>query len=211
MKRLRTKFLLWFMQTGLFHWLLIRFIPYIRFTTYYTTLRGWQYQRGYKKLKPGLIILTTDRKKLTTVLIGGEITHAALCIGKGEEWEVSEMTHTNYTQSAFFDLCKEADRVLLLQCTDWDDLYTKRVIERCKSFKGCQYDTLFKLGIAALYCSELVYEADFEHRLKVSLEDIAGLGRPYISPTGLLHAKNVTVVWDSDQEKSWEKPYNATA
>ena len=42
--------------------------------------------------------------------------------------------------------------------------------------------------------------SDFEKRLDISLEDLAGLGTPYISPTGLLRAKNCDVVWDSDAE-----------
>jgi len=55
------------------------------------------------------------------------------------------------------------------------------------------------MGVKALYCSELVYQSDFERRLDVNLEDLAGLGRKYISPDGLYKAKNVRVVWDSDE------------
>jgi len=178
-------------------------IPYIRFTTYYTSLRGNKYQDGYKKLKPGHIILTLDRKKLTSLLIPGDFCHAALCVNKYSEenptFEVAELTHTDYTKSYFFDICKESDRVVILECLAWDEEYIPRVIERCYSFSDAIYDVKFEMGVKALYCSELVYQSDFERRLDVNLEDLAGLGRQYISPDGLFKAKNVWVVWDSDE------------
>ena len=117
------KLLLWYVQTAFHHWLLIKIVPYIRFTTYYTTIRGWKYARGYKILRPGHIILAIDKKKLTTKLVGGIFTHAAFCVDKNCEWEISEMTHSDYTKSTFFDICKEADRVVLLRCIDWDEKF----------------------------------------------------------------------------------------
>ena len=197
---LRKQFLLWFMQTSFFNWLVLHVVPYVRFTCYYTSMRGWKFQRGYELLQPGDILLTTDRKKLTTLLIGGEITHAALCVAFAEPFEIAEMTHTHYTKSTFFDLCKEADRVIILRCRDFDPSYIQRMITRCKSYEHAYYDTKFSLGVKALYCSELVYQSDYERRLQVSLEDIAGLGRSYISPTGILRARNCDVIWDSDRE-----------
>ena len=201
MKKLLKKALLWFMQSSIYTYLVKNVIPYIRFTTYYTSLRGWKYQRGYKILQPGDILLTLDRKKLTTLIIPGEVSHAALCVDKDCEWEISEMTHTDYTHSTFFDLCKESDRVLILRCKDWDDIYTQSVIDRCRSFDGVSYDVAFQMGVKTLYCSELVYESDHERRLQVSTEDLAGVGTPYISPAGLLHAENCDIVWDSDLEE----------
>lgn len=198
------KLIYWFMQTSFYHWLVINVIPYIRFTTYYTSLRGWKFHRGYQHLRPGDIILTVDRKKLTTLLIPGDIAHAALCVGKGEEWEISEMTHLNYTKSHFFDICKESDRVIIARCTDWDPEYIEKVIEKCKSFKDATYDIEFEFDVKALYCSELVYQSDFERRLDVDLDDVVGIGRKYISPTGLYEAKNLEIVWDSDQEQKDE-------
>lgn len=200
MKKLWRRLILAFMQTKFYAKVVLGIIPFVRFTTYYTTLRGWKYRRGYKLLRSGHFMVAVDKKKLTTVLIPGEVTHAAFCVDKGDEWEVSEMTHTDYTKSTFFDICKESDRVVILECTDWDPDYTRLVISKCKELQHAKYDTAFTLGLMFLYCSELVYQSDFEHRLKVSLEDLAGLGRPYISPTGLLHGENVRIVWDSDLE-----------
>ncbi len=205
---MRRRILVWLMNTGTYEWLLKHVIPYIRFTTYYTSLRGYKYRAGYEKLEPGHIILTLDKKKLTSLLIPGGFAHAALCLTKltapvrpftsPRDYEIAEMTHTDYTKSDFFDICKEADRVVLLECTAWDDQYTQDVIAKCQEFEDAVYDVKFAFGVKALYCSELIYQADFERRLQVNLEDLAGLGREYISPTGLFNAKNVRVVWDSD-------------
>ncbi len=204
------RLLVWLMNTRAYGWLLKHVIPYIRFTTYYTSLRGAKYKTGYAKLQAGHIILTIDKKKLTSMLIPGGFAHAALCVSNLSaperpaaspgDYEVAEMTHTDYTKSYFFDICKESDRVVLLECLDWDDHYTQEVIAKCQEFEDATYDVKFGFGVKALYCSELVYHADFEHRLQVNLEDLAGLGREYISPTGLFNAKNVKVVWDSDEE-----------
>lgn len=198
---MKKKLLLWLMQTDFYAWLLLKIIPYIRISTYYTSLRGWKYRRGYALLETGDILLTIDRRKLTTFLIPGEFSHAAQCIGYGAEWEISEMDHLGYVKSTFFDLCKEADRVVILRCTDYDPAYISKVVAKCKTFEGVGYNITFDLGVKELYCSELVYQSDFERRLQVSLEDLAGIGRPYISPTGLYHAKNIKIIWDSDLEK----------
>ena len=204
LKRLKNKFLIWLMETKLYNYLLLHVIPYIRFSMYYTSLRGWKYHQGYKLLKPGDIILTQDSKKLTSFVIGGEYSHAALCVSKDGEFEVAEMTHTNYTKSCFFDLCKEADKVALIRCKDWDKEYIQKVIAKCHTFKDAIYDNQFKFGMKTLYCSELIYQADFEHRLDVSLEDLMGIGRDYISPYGLFLAKNIEIIWLSQNAKKLE-------
>src|SRR6266498_2616908 len=97
---IKRRLILAFMQTSIYRYLLLRVIPFVRLTTYYTSLRGWKCQRGYGLLQPGDILCTVDRKKLTTLLIPGEFTHTAVCVAhacgdKGCEWEVSEMTHTD--------------------------------------------------------------------------------------------------------------------
>jgi hypothetical protein len=195
LKKLKNKVLLWLMDTHFYNYMLIHVIPYIRFTLYYTSFKGWKYHQGYKLLQPGDIILTQDSKKLTTFLIGGEYSHAALCVSKDGIFEVAEMTHTNYTKSCFFDICKEADKVAIIRCKDWDPEYTIKVIEKCRTFEDCLYDNEFEFGVKSLYCSELVYQSDFEKRLIVSLEDLAGIGRLYISPFGLYQAKNIEIIW----------------
>lgn len=151
-----------------------------------------------RAVKPGDILLTKDKKKLTGLLIPGELDHAALFVGDIQGYEVFEMTHEDFKKTWAFDVCKESDRVVVLRCTDFDPDYALKVCEKAWSMREAKYDLQFKLGVKALYCSELVYEADYERRLKVDLDDLVGLGRKYISPMGLFHARNVEVVYDSD-------------
>jgi hypothetical protein len=186
------------MQTKMYRYLLKHVIPYIRFTTYYTNLRGKKYHALYQQLLPGDVILTIDKKKLTTLLIPGEFSHAAMCVSLDAEWEVSEMTHSDYTKSCFFDICKESDRVVIMRCKKITDEQLTNAIEKCKSFEDATYDTDFSLGIHALYCSELVYQSYENNLIEANLEDFVGLGREYISPVGLYHAKNLKVIVDSD-------------
>lgn len=191
------KLLLFFMESRLYKWLLKKVIPKIRFTTYYTKFPGRKYHVGYNFLRPGDIILTTDSKKLTTLLIGGKWSHAALCVSKDQIFEVAEMTHSDYTQSTFFDVCAESTRVCILRCPKWSKEYIRRVIDRCKTLKNATYDVQFELGIQSLYCSELIYHSDFMKTLSLNLEDLAGLGRKYISPDGIYNCPDLKIVWDS--------------
>ncbi len=202
LKSIKSKAILWIMESKPYIWMASKVIPYIRFNFYYTKIRGSQYKQGYKILKAGHIIVSRDHNKLTSILVGGTWCHASLCVGKGEpsDFEVAEMTHENYGRSEFFDICKTADRVGILECEDWDYLYIRdKVIPTCLSLENANYDYKFQLGIKSLYCSELVYESDPERKLDVSLEDHAFLGRQYISPTGLANGKNVKMIWDSDE------------
>lgn len=171
-------------------------------------MRGWKYHQVYDHVIPGDVILTTDKKKLTTKLIPGEWAHAAVCVSKDRVFEVAEMTHTDYTKSTVADVCFEADRVVVLRCTAFSSNYRKKYVEKIKSFEGVPYDDQFELGVKALSCSELVWAGDFENRIDLSLEDIAGLGRPYISPTGIYKAKNMNVIFDTKNlvESSMTQP-----
>lgn len=193
--------MLQFMECCLYTWVMRRIVPYVRFGTYYTSMCGWKYRRGYELLKAGDIILTRDNRKLTTFCIPGDLPHAALCVGKATEYEVAEMVCTGYTESDFFDICHESDRVVILRCVDWDPEYIQLVIQTCKSFKHKTYDILFKMSIRALSCAEMIYHADIDRRLVVDISDVIGLGTEYIIPQDLYEASNVEVVWDSDKEK----------
>ena len=200
LKKAWSKTVLWLMESLLYRWVLRKIIPYVRFSFYYTSMRGQRYLQGYSVLRPGDIILSRDNWKLSSFLIPGDLVHASLCVGKAEvsgSFEIAEMVGTGYRRSEFYDICHEADRVVILRCKDWDDLYVKQVIEACLSFDGADYDIKFDLGIKTLYCSELIVASDTEKRLQVSYADLIGIGRPYISPMGIYSAKNVDIVWDS--------------
>ena len=198
MNKLYRRVVGYIMQTKMYRYLLKHVIPYIRFTTYYTNLRGKKYHALYQQLIPGDVILTIDKKKLTTLLIPGEFSHAAMCVSLDADWEVSEMTHSDYTKSCFFDICKESDRVVIMRCKKITDEQLSNAIAKCKSLQDATYDAEFSLGIKELYCSELIYVSYENNLIEANLEDFVGLGRDYISPVGLYHAKNLKIVVDSD-------------
>ena len=209
MKAKYRKLLAWLMGTDIYAYLLKHIIPYIRFSMYYTKIRGHKYHALYDRLEPGDVILSSDNRKLTTLLIPGEFSHASMCVsvskpvenysrGILDTWEVSEMTHHDYTKSAFFDICKESDRVVIMRYTEPNAEVISSAIARCKSFSYAEYDVEFDLGVKALYCSELIYQSYEDNALGANLDDLVGLGREYISPTGLYKAKHLVVVIDSD-------------
>lgn len=204
-KKLLRRILLYVAQTKIYTFCLKHIVPYIRFTTYYPSFDGYRFRKGYGVLRRGDIILCADNRKLTTKLIGGELTHAAICIGKDDYttdfFETLDMTHEDCRRAHFFDICKESDRVVILRCDDWDRDYITKVVEKALFFhrNDVKYDYGFTLGVKALYCSELIYQSDVEKRLQVNLEDVAGLGIPYISPTGLFNSPNCQIVYDSDE------------
>ena len=217
-KKIKLEILFWIISQKWYRWIMMNVIPYIRLTTYYALPENPDYDKwgalmnkGYESLQPGDIILAIDKEKLTTKVIGGATaefgqgevlfvpSHAALCVSKDGKFEVAEMTHTNFTQSTWSDICYEATRVVILRCVHWDkDYINKQVIPTCKSFKDKKYDVKFHQGADELICSELVYFSDPERRLDVSLDPILGFD-PYISPVGLLKAKNCVLVWDSNK------------
>ncbi len=202
---------LWLSRTWVWKELLLKIIPFIRFTTYYTRLRGKAYHEAYDKLSPGNFCLSVDEKKLTTFLVPGIMTHASFCVNKRgplycSEYEIVEATHEGVIRSDFFDICKEASRVLIMEldskasaqwwCSRWKEL----AISRALALVGKPYDTSFEFGVEALYCSELVYQCDkfAGPLLNIDTSDFSGLGQEYVSPDGLLFAPGVRCKWDTD-------------
>ncbi len=195
--KLKLKAVEWLMSTKFYKHVLLNVIPYIRFTTYYPDMKGKQYTKLYEAMEPGDIILTIDRRKLTTVLIPGEFSHAGMCVSKDGEWETSEMTHNHYDKTCLFDMAKSSDRIVIMRPQLSQDIIDE-AIDKCKSLEGTDYDTSFSLGVEALYCSELIYESYENNSLGLDISDLLGMGKPYISPSGLYSAKNLKVVLDTD-------------
>ena len=219
MNRIKVAVILWFMHTRFYRFLILHILPNVRFTTRATSITGNQYRTLYAALAPGDIILAVDRHNLTGLLIthitGGQVSHAAKCVGKGPSapYEIAEMEAEGYTKSMFYDICKRADRVIVGTCHDWDEPYTESTVAETLTYEGSAYDIEFILDVPedrAIYregarrrapflaCSELVYVADTQKRLKCNIEDVAGIGRPYVSPEGIRCAVNFVVKADSD-------------
>lgn len=186
------KLILFLMQTKIYAWALKHIIPFLRFSNQVTAMRGDDALKILELAKPGDFIVTTDKKKLTSLLIPGKVDHAALV---GFQKQCYEMTHEDFKITHLLDVLYEADAAALCRIKDIDLAYAEKMVTKAILFRDAKYDVSFTLGVKALYCSELVYEADFERRLEADLSDLAGLGRPYISPVGLLEAKNAEIIY----------------
>lgn len=218
-KKIWYKFLFWLVTTKVFDFLMLKVIPFIRFSVYYAIPENKQFikwgaleRRGYKQLQAGDIILCIDNKKFSSRVIGAATknisgkepyfmpSHVALCVGLGTEFEIAEMTHHNYTKSTWEDVCRESTRVVIARCKDWDKEYVNdTIIPMAKSFKNKKYDNRFEMSTDKLACSELPYHADLERRAKLNLEPVIG-DRQYITPVGWILGENIEIVWDSNME-----------
>lgn len=188
---------MWFMKTSMYYFLLKKVIPFVRFTFWYSDINGQQYNKLYSILEPGDIVVTVDKKKLTSLLVPGEFTHAAMCVSKNGVWELSEMTNADYTKSCFYDICKTNDRVVILGVKDATEEEKVAAIRKCRGLEWAKYDRFFILGIEALYCSELCLVSWNNEKIKADLSDFANLGQPYVSPTDLYEADGLYIKADS--------------
>ena len=147
-------------------------------------------------IEPGDILLSATTKSLGAQLIPGKWDHAAIYTGKNKDEAVSEMVANGYQEVSLDYFLKDCDHVCLLRARDWTFPYTRLFIDTCLGFKGVQYDRQFTLGIKALYCSELIYHSDIDKKLVFNLEDLAGLGRPYLSPIGIYNSKSLRKLYE---------------
>jgi len=201
------RFMLWLMTTPFYKWVVLTVIPKVRFSTGYTMLTGRHYHALYEAMETGDWIFTVDKSSLTgwsiMKLTGGSVSHAAQCVDKGNpEWEIGEMIGTGYEKATLFDLVHQASRVIIADHPDWFSEYRFDMACRNKSFVDAIYDTQFDLdelpvGTSMLACSELLYHSDFDRTVEVNLEDVGGLGKPYISPQGLLNGKGLRIKADT--------------
>lgn len=144
-------------------------------------------------MKPGDMILSKRAFYLTNLLIGGKYSHGAVVL---EYNQIAEMTASNFEVVDINKFCEGATSIALLRFKNYDDLYGNKVAAMALSFADAKYDTDFKLGVEALYCSELCYQSDFERRMKADLTDLVGMGRAYISPVGVYEADGLELIYE---------------
>lgn len=222
-KTLLRKFMFWFTRTRFYGWFMDHVMWRIAFTTTYLTPDNPKYKKWgplvyelRKVAKPGDFLFTINRKNLSGKIIGaataekhGDISfvpaHVAHVVGNSNIApenhvpipEVIEMTHSNFTRSMLDDVCHESTAVLLGRCEDFDEKYVKEVfIPGLFEQDHKEYDDSFSMSEDKVACSEIGYHADEEKRLDVSLDPIVGLD-PYLTPMGVMRAKNMKIIWDS--------------
>lgn len=218
-KKIKQHTIFWLMDTPFWFNLLKYTVPFIRLTTYYPHMKRFVFQTLYRKLQAGDILFQIDDQKLTAKVIGGEWSHVGICVDKGEgKVEVVDMTHEDFRQTDFFQFCAESSRVAIGRVVDerWTPEYNEQFIQNVWEEKDSKYNFAFrakekvdprKQGPTTKnggkvykfnYCSQLPMAADTADIIDANWEDLAGLGVPYISPTGLFHAKNIQIIADSN-------------
>lgn len=196
MRKLKTKFLMWFMRSKPYRFILKYVVPPLEVFK----APGPSYlpkQDIRTRMQPGDILLSKARFRLTNLLIGGSFSHAAIVVGKDR---IAEMTANNFDIVDVNHFCSGATRVALLRIKDATPEYRNQMAMNALAFAGAEYDTDFELGVKALYCSELCYQADNEKKMQADLIDLVGMGRPYISPSGIYEALGLEVIVEWEDE-----------
>ena len=195
-KNMYVKLLLWFLQTKFWNFIVIKVLWRFRFSNYYAQSNGYQFDKARRVFQRGDILFSKDKHKVVSYLIPGKVSHAALYLS---ETEIIEATHLGVRYTTLFDFFKESDLIIASKCSEFDTDYVEKVILEARGLVGKPYDSSLSLGTEALYCSELIYQADIEKRIQYDLTDLIGLGRPYISPEGILSAKNIEVIFTTEE------------
>lgn len=179
------RLLLFLMATRPFQFFLGNILPRLRFSTSPPQMSGNQFRRFIAIIRPGDIVFSTDRSKLSSMIIPGPWDHVAVVAKDGE---IIEAHFPKVRKISAFDFCHTSDTVGILR--PFEDTGLK-IAERAERLIGIPYDTLFVDGREALYCSELVWECDRENAMKFDTSDEIGLGIAYLSPTGIWESKNI--------------------
>lgn len=214
------KILYWFLDTPFWFNLLKYTLPFIRFTLYYAKMNRLTYLRLYNQLQPGDLVFQLDSDKLTSKIIGGKWAHVGICVDKGEgQVEIVDMTHGGFREIDFFEFCAESARVAIGRVIDdrWTEEVKQEFIQNAWKEDGSKYNFTFRAkekhdprihGPTTKdggkvhkfnYCSQLVMVVDKRDIIDASWEDLAGLGVPYVSPTGIANASNVKIIGDSGE------------
>lgn len=195
---MKTRFLLWLMGTKFYKFLLKYVIPEI--TIFHGVGPNYLMKKKLSQsMKAGDFILSKSGFHLTNLLIGGRFSHGAVVIGDDK---IAEMTANDFDIVDVNKFCKGTTRIALMRIKKIPDDYGQAIADKAMQFADRRYDTNFELGVEALYCSELCYQSDFEHRMGADLTDLVGMGRPYISPEGIYSAKNLEVVFEWE-DRTW--------
>lgn len=136
--------------------------PYIRFSTYHTSMTGKDMWKGYDILQPGDIVLSQDNKKLTNIIqLGSKYKHVGLCISKNKDQEIiHSKPKYGVHYVTFADFCFKADKVCILRpkIENWK---MNEIINNAKNKLGKPFDIFLNLNDNKRYaCTELIYFAD---------------------------------------------------
>lgn len=148
-------------------------------------------------LEDGDLVLVRTKKSLGAKLIPGLWDHLLVYTNHAPKFQFVEMIAHGWNEVDYKHVFNDCDGICILRPKlPWSKKYINIFRRKCLSFKGCKYDNQFTLGIKTLYCFEMAYQSDVEHKLNFNLEDLAGLGRPYLSGNGIRNCPDLRVVYE---------------
>lgn len=213
-KTIARKTLLWATQTDAYKYFLKNILPKMQF-------RKKKYSKEFLHFKhlqlvtalnerfrdiryaQGVVISTRDSSKISGLLVPTDLDHTAIISHwneKESDFEIIQALGEGVVTSLLRELCTSCEGFVAHIGEDWDYDYTKLMVEKAKTFIGKPYDGSFQFGIEALYCSEIVYLADFEKRVRYDTSDFAGIGQQYISPKGITEGVGMIKLFDTEIE-----------
>lgn len=192
LRSIYSRFMAWLLKTHAMRFTLRYVVPEIKIL--HAPGPGYNTKEHIRKnMRPGDVLVSKSTYRLTNLVIGGKFSHGAFVINTNE---IAEMTAKDFDVVDVNEFAAGCTHIALLRLKSPDQIYANKMVEKCLSFSDARYDADFSLGVEALYCSELVYQSDFERRMKCNLDDIVGMGRPYISPDGLFCAPGLELVYE---------------
>lgn len=203
MKSIKSKLILFLFETRLYNWFVKNILPhiYLRKKNNLDANRIYlgidkalsEYLNQSVKSARGIVIGSRDPSKLSGKLIPGDVDH----VGILDCGYVIEAVAEGVVKTTLEEFISRSEGVILCYGYKWDKEYRNNIANIANTFIGIGYDRKFKFGTEALYCSELVFESDIEGRCSYDSSDLAGIGRDYISPIGIVEAVGMTRIYDS--------------
>lgn len=166
----------WILRVRIVQWVLTVLIPKIRFSVKPPKMTGGVFAEFSNILRPGDLVFSSDRSKLSSWLIPGEWDHVGIYIGNSE---IVEAVQPFVRITSTFDFCHSSDTVGVARPAWKNPRYVMNV---AKSTVGRPYDTFFDRGNEALYCSELIALIDAQNELNLDHSDEVGMGGEYVTP-----------------------------
>lgn len=166
----------WLLRISFVQWILIIVIPKIRFSVKPPKMTGSAFAEFTSMLRPGDLVFSSDRSKLSSWLIPGQWDHVGIYIGNSE---IVEAVQPLVRITSPFDFCHSSDVVGIARPL-WKNL--RYVLSVSRATVGRPYDTFFDGGNDALYCSELIALIDAQNELNLDHSDAVGMGAEYVTP-----------------------------
>lgn len=163
--------------------------PYVRFSTYHTSMTGKDMWIGYDILRPGDIVLSQDNKKLTNILqLGSKYKHVGLCVSKNKDQEIlHSKAKYGVHYVTFADFCFRADKICILR-PKIDKWKIDEIIKNARNKLGKPFDIYFNLDDNKRYaCTELIYFSDNNKYLNLPKNP---------KPDDFYYSKLFDVVWE---------------